>query len=109
MDHREGALGSDDPRTQENARGTLVFATEGPDTRTNQLFINLSDNPHLDRMGFAPIGRIVEGLSVVDAIFAGYRENPEYHLIATLGNAYLRRMFPKLDYVTTARILRPTP
>lgn len=99
---------ADDPPTHKNARGTLVFATEGPGTRTNQLFINLSDNAHLDRMGFAPIGRVVEGMSVVDSIYSGYREKPEYHLLATLGNTYLRRMFPKLDYVTTAR-MQPSP
>jgi hypothetical protein len=45
-------------------------------------------------------------MGVVDSIFSGYREKPEYHLIASLGNTYLRRMFPKLDYVTTARIIR---
>jgi peptidyl-prolyl cis-trans isomerase A (cyclophilin A) len=97
---------ADDPPAQKNLRGTIAFATEGPGTRTNQLFVNLADNTHLDRIGFAPIGRVVEGMGVVDSIFAGYREKPEYHLLATLGNEYLQRMFPKLDYVTTARIIR---
>jgi peptidyl-prolyl cis-trans isomerase A (cyclophilin A) len=99
---------ADDPPTQKNLRGTIAFATEGPGTRTSQLFVNLSDNAHLDRIGFVPIGRVVEGMSVVDSIFAGYREKPEYHLLATLGNEYLRRVFPKLDYVTTAR-MQPSP
>lgn len=97
---------ADDPPAQKNLRGTIAFATEGPGTRTNQLFVNLADNTHLDRIGFAPIGRVVDGMGVVDSIFAGYREKPEYHLLATLGNEYLRRIFPKLDYVTTARIIR---
>ena len=96
---------ADDPPREKNVRGTLAFATEGPGTRTNQLFINLSDNPHLDRTGFVPVGRVVDGTGVVDSIFSGYREKPDYHLIASLGNSYLRRAFPKLDYITTARIL----
>jgi peptidyl-prolyl cis-trans isomerase A (cyclophilin A) len=95
---------ADDPRVQKNLRGTVAFAQEGRDSRAHQLFINLSDNPHLDRDNFVPIGRVVSGMNVVDSIYAGYREKPDYHLIATLGNEYLRRMFPKLDYITTARI-----
>jgi peptidyl-prolyl cis-trans isomerase A (cyclophilin A) len=97
---------ADDPRVEKNLRGTIAFAQEGPGSRTHQLFINLSDNPHLDRDKFAPIGRVVSGMGVVDSIYTGYREKPDYHLIATLGNDYLRRMFPKLDYITTARIVR---
>ena len=97
---------ADDPPLEKNIRGTIAFATEGPGTRANQLFINLSDNAHLDHSGFVPLGRVVEGMGIVDSIFSGYREKPDYHLIASLGNTYLRRMFPKLDYVTTARIIR---
>src|SRR5439155_16844170 len=97
---------ADDPPAEKNRRGTIAFATEGAGTRTSQLFINLSDNAHLDRIGFVPIGRVVEGMDVVDSIYSGYREKPEYHLIATIGNGYLRRMFPKLDYVRTARVVR---
>ena len=96
---------ADDPRVEKNRRGTIAFAQEGHGSRTHQLFINLSDNAHLDRAGFVPIGRVVDGMGVVDSIYAGYREKPEYHLIATLGNEYLRRMFSKLDYIVTARLL----
>jgi peptidyl-prolyl cis-trans isomerase A (cyclophilin A) len=97
---------ADDRRIEKNRRGTIAFAQDGPASRTHQLFINLSDNAHLDRDGFVPVGRVVEGMSVVDSIYARYGEKPEYHLIATLGNNYLRRMFPKIDYVIAARIIR---
>ncbi|MEO8563192.1 MAG: peptidylprolyl isomerase [bacterium] len=101
----EGKKIPDDPRRESNARGTVSFASDGPDTRTHQLFVNLKDNPKLDTQGFVPVGRVVEGLSVVDALNDDYGESPKYHLIATLGNSYLRRMFPKLDYIKTARVV----
>lgn len=96
----------DDPPAEKNRRGTIAFANKGPGSRTSQLFVNLSDNTFLDRTGFVPVGRVVEGMSVVDSIYPAYREKPEYHLMAALGNEYLRRMFPKLDYILTARIIR---
>ncbi len=98
----------DDSVRGTNRRGALVFATEGPGTRSHQLFINLADQVHLDTLGFAPIGRVVEGMAVVDALYSGYGESPSQHLIQTLGNSYLQRMFPKLDYVKTARIAGST-
>ena len=95
----------DDPVTQANEHGTLVFAAAGPDSRSHQLFVNLGDNKNLDKQGFAPIGRVVEGQSIADAIYSGYGESPSYHLLATLGNSYLRRMFPKLDYIKTVQLI----
>jgi len=94
----------DDSVRHTNARGTLVFASEGLNTRSHQLFINLVDNPQLDAMQFAPIGKVVDGMSVVDSLYDGYGEQPEQHFIQTLGNSYLNRVFPKLDYIKTARI-----
>ncbi|HEY4216479.1 MAG TPA: peptidylprolyl isomerase [Gemmatimonadaceae bacterium] len=94
----------DDSVRQTNARGTLVFATEGPQTRSHQLFINLADNARLDPLGFAPIGRVVEGMNAVDSIYNGYADEPDQHFIQTLGNSYLARMFPKLDFIKTATV-----
>jgi cyclophilin family peptidyl-prolyl cis-trans isomerase len=98
---------ADDTARAKNKRGTISFATLGPGTRTHQLFVNLKDNPNLDAQGFAPIGRVVEGMSVVDSLYDDYGEIPKYHMIATLGNKYLARMFPKLDYIRTATIVAP--
>jgi len=43
-------------------------------------------------------------MDVVDSLYGGYGERPDQDMIQSLGNAYLARMFPKLDYVKTARI-----
>lgn len=95
----------DDPVTQTNKRGTLVFATAGPNTRTTQLFINYADNARLDAMGFAPFGTVVEGMDVVDKIYPGYRETPRQDLIADKGDAYLKANFPLMDKIKLARIV----
>jgi peptidyl-prolyl cis-trans isomerase A (cyclophilin A) len=103
----------DDSVTQSNKRGMVTFATAGPDTRTTQLFINFRDNAGLDGQGFAPFGRVVEGLAVVDSLYAGYGEGapsgmgPEQGRAQAEGNAYLKSSFPKLDFVKTARIVKP--
>ena len=100
----------DDPRTQSNSRGTLSFAAEAPNTRSHQLFFNLKDNPKLDPQDFVPIGRVVDGMAVLDALYDDYGDTPKYRLVATLGNEYLHRMFPRMDYIKTARIVgAPTP
>jgi peptidyl-prolyl cis-trans isomerase A (cyclophilin A) len=99
----------DDPVTQRNLRGAITFATSGPNSRTTQLFINLKSNDGLDGQGFAPFGMVVEGMEVVDKLYAGYDEQmgraPNQSRIESEGNAYLDRDFPKLDSIKTARVL----
>jgi peptidyl-prolyl cis-trans isomerase A (cyclophilin A) len=102
----EAAKLPDDSVRQTNARGTLVFTNSGPNTRSHQIFINLADNLRLDKQGFSPFGRVVEGMAVVDSLYSGYEDTPDQQYIRTLGNSYLTRMFPKLDYIRTARILQ---
>jgi peptidyl-prolyl cis-trans isomerase A (cyclophilin A) len=96
---------ADDPPRETNARGTITFTNSGPGSRSHQMFVSLADNPRLDKAGFVPVGRVIEGMAVVDSIYSGYGEAPEQSFIQTLGNSYLTRMFPKLDYVRTARVL----
>lgn len=102
---------ADDPATQSNGPGQVTFATAGPDTRTTQVFINLADNASLDRMGFAPFGRVSEGMEVVGQLYAGYGEGaprgrgPDQGRLQSEGNSYLEKSFPKLDYIQKASIL----
>lgn len=97
----------DDKVAGSNVRGTLTFATSGPNSRTTQLFINLKDNKRLDTLGFAPFARVVQGMDVVDAINAEYGEQPDQGSIQAEGNAYLNKEFPRLDFIKTARIVKP--
>jgi peptidyl-prolyl cis-trans isomerase A (cyclophilin A) len=99
----------DDPVKQSNKRGTVTFAKTGmPNSRTTQLFINLQDNAMLDPQGFAPIGEIVEGMSVVDRLYSGYGGAPSdsQPRIAAEGNAFLKQVYPKLDFVKTAKVVK---
>ena len=102
----------DDPVKQSNTRGMVTFAAgQAPNTRTTQLFINYGDNRNLDGIGFAPIGQVVEGMAVVDSLYAGYGEGapegagPDQMRITSEGNAYLTKNFPQLDFIRRARIV----
>ncbi|HXQ27853.1 MAG TPA: peptidylprolyl isomerase [Gemmatimonadales bacterium] len=103
----------DDPVRQSNTRGMVTFATAGPNTRTTQLFINYGDNHGLDPQGFSPFGQVVEGMDVVDHLYAGYGDGPpegtgpDQGRVESEGNAYLERDFPKLDYVLKALLVTP--
>ena len=56
-----------------NRRGTVAMARTGdPHSATSQFYVNLADNLALDpgpaRWGYAVIGRVVEGMDVIDRI-----------------------------------------
>ncbi len=95
----------DDPVIQSNKRGFVTFAAaDKPDTRTTQFFVNLRDNSELDQRGFAPFGKVIEGMEAADALFSGYGDEPDQGKIGRKGNAYLKQEFSRLDAIQTAVI-----
>jgi cyclophilin family peptidyl-prolyl cis-trans isomerase len=106
---------SDDPFQPNHGseRGTVFFAWAVANGRTTQVVINLKDNRDVhDKEPFVPFGRVIEGMEVADALFDEYGEAAGGGIRAGKqdpvfegGNAYLKKNFPKLDYIKTARII----
>jgi peptidyl-prolyl cis-trans isomerase A (cyclophilin A) len=106
----------DDPVKLHNVAGAITFAMGGPNTRTTQLFINLQDNTGYDGMGFAPIGKVTEGMDLVKSLYSGYGDmaemqghGPSQTRLAAEGKPYLDKDFPLLDSIKSATIIFPEP
>ena len=102
----------DDPVKQSNKKGMMSFAASGPGTRRTQVFINLKDNTELDRQGFAPFAKVVEGMdTVVDAFYSGYGDmpprgmGPDPSKLAVEGDSYAESKFPRLDTIFKALVV----
>jgi len=102
-------LADDRPTGNSNTRGTITFANTGrPNSRGTQLFINYKDNSFLDKQPapFIPIGKIVEGMDVVDQFYSGYGDTVDKEpQLEEGGKAYVDRYMPKLDRILTATIV----
>ena len=99
---------NDDPPRSMNTRGTFAFAvnTAKPNTRINQIYINLADNSRNNGEPFTILGRVVEGMTVLDSLYSGYGENSGAGVrqgrqgpLAEGGNAFVDREYPLLDRI----------
>ena len=103
----EKATIKDDPHSQSNKKGSIVFATAGPNTRTTQLFINFKDNTSLDSQGFTPFGVVDgNGMNVVEMFYDQYGESSgmDQENITKGGEKYIAQKWPKLDKINSATI-----
>jgi cyclophilin family peptidyl-prolyl cis-trans isomerase len=102
---------ADEPVKLSNNKGTIAFARGGPQTRSNQLFINLADNLQLDESsfnevkGFPAFGKVIKGMDIVESINAEYLQKPDQDSIRIQGNSYLDRVYPNLDYIISTKIV----
>src|SRR5689334_19989805 len=100
----------DDPVREHNVKGTVTYAKLGPNSRSTQLFINLKDNRVLDKDGFAPIGKVITGMDVVESLYNSYGDmpprgqGPDPAKIETQGAEYLANHFPRLDFIKKVTI-----
>jgi len=104
---------SDEPVLKNNTKGTVSFARGGSDTRSTILFINLENNsPRLDTInfnqvvGFPVVAQVISGMDVVASFYNGYgRElDDKQTLINEGGHTYLKKNYPKLDYIFKCQI-----
>ena len=103
----------DEPVIQSNLRGYLSYARSGKETRGSTLFINLKDNQRLDTLkaggvvGYPPFGKVINGMNVVDSLYAGYEGRTMRALDTLQKNPVLfMERFPKLDKINKAYIIR---
>jgi cyclophilin family peptidyl-prolyl cis-trans isomerase len=107
---RRQKLRPDSVRTS-NVRGTVTFAQYDPRDRATDVFINLRDNADLDTMSFAPVGRVTQGMEVVDSLYRGYGDVPTMpppvgnpKRLYGESNTYLDKEFPKLDRIVSIKV-----
>ena len=107
------------PRTPSPPHPPTPSPTHRPPSRSTQLFINTAKrgNAFLDGEGFAPVGEVVVGMEVVDKLYMGYGEGgrglgegtntggPSQGKMQEQGNAYLDKLYPKLSFIVSARIM----
>jgi peptidyl-prolyl cis-trans isomerase A (cyclophilin A) len=105
----------DEKVVKPNIANSISFARGGPKSRTTQIFINLVNNsPYLDTLaygnvkGFPVVANVTSGIDVVKKLYSGYKGEPAMHqdLIYQSGNTYLKKAYPKLDYIKKAVLLK---
>lgn len=106
---------ADEPVLKSNLKGYVSFARAGKETRGNDLFINLKDNVRLDTLspegvrGYPVLGYVTNGMDVVEKFYSGYgnKTMDVYDSVSPNRKKYLR-LFPKLDSIKKAYIIKDT-
>ena len=104
----------DEPVIVSNEKGTIAFARSSKKTRTSQIFVNLKDNKRLDKLdysgvkGFPVVAKVTSGMENVLKFYDkhGDKLGMKQDSIQTYGNKFLRKNYPKIDYIIKAYILK---
>jgi peptidyl-prolyl cis-trans isomerase A (cyclophilin A) len=89
----------DDPPKQPNDRG---YVRARPNARWGPLVVYLKNSRELDQVGYAPVGRVIQGMNVLDSLS---KAKGDIARVQAGGNSYLRASLPQLDYVKSASLL----
>lgn len=104
----------DEPNKKSNDVMTISFARGGKKSRTTQIFINLRDNKRLDNLnfggvkGFPVVAEVTKGKENIKKFYDGYGDKlgMKQDSITKYGNDFLKRKYPKVDYIIKAYILK---
>jgi cyclophilin family peptidyl-prolyl cis-trans isomerase len=104
----------DEPVVMKNDKGAISFARGGVKTRTTQIFINLKNNNRLDEIdysgvkGFPVIAKVISGMDNVLKFYGKYGDELGFKQdsIQTYGNKFIKKNYPKIDYIKKAYILK---
>lgn len=105
---------NDESVLQKNDSMTISFARDGKNSRTTQIYINMKNNYKLDTIhyndvtGFPVIAKITNGMETVHKFYSDYggKIAKEQDSIYAQGNGYLKKKYPKLDYIKKAYITK---
>ena len=104
----------DEPVIAKNDSMTIAFARGGKKTRTTQIFINLKNNHRLDTLtyggvkGFPVIAKVTNGFENVLKFYDKYGDKLGFRQdsITKYGNDFIKRKYPKVDYINKAYLLK---
>jgi peptidyl-prolyl cis-trans isomerase A (cyclophilin A) len=92
----------DDPPKQSNLKGTVAFTRPRPNSRWAQVIVHLKDNRDMDQVGYAPFGKVISGLNVLESLG---KVSTDQLKVQVGGNSYLKASHPQLDYITSVSLL----
>jgi peptidyl-prolyl cis-trans isomerase A (cyclophilin A) len=101
----------DDPNKQSNDRGTIAFPRPYPNSRWAPVVIHTKDNRDLNQVGYAPFGKVIQGMNVVDSLSKNAGEGapgskpPDMDKLVHGGNAFLRANYPQMDFLTGVSLM----
>lgn len=88
-------------------KGIMAYAGYGKNSRATQVWIGYEGAAGLGHSAWeTPFAQVVHGMENVEAIYSGYGDNVDQGELHTRGLEYVRKEFPKLDFIHKCYIVR---